>query len=177
MIGPVTTTAWIITVSYCVVVVIGSLIALAIWASTRRTSEAGVDTERYSTREGAWLLVVLAVLFALLMATIFYVPYSESAGDHKQVVRVTGVQFAWAIQPAQVQAGIPVEFLAQSEDVSHGFGVYDASGHLLFQAQVLPGETQRVVHTFERPGTYEVLCLEFCGKDHHKMVTTLEVLR
>jgi cytochrome c oxidase subunit 2 len=175
MIASVTTTAWIITVAYCIVVAIGSVIALAIWASTRRAAAAAGDVSRYSEREGLWLLVVLGALFALLMATIFYVPYSESAGPRKQVVRVTGVQFAWAIEPGEVRAGVPVEFLARSGDVTHGFGVYDASGALQFQAQVIPGETQKVVHTFDRPGTYDVLCLEFCGRDHHLMEAVLQV--
>ena len=33
----------------------------------------------------------------VLMGTIFYVPYGDSAGPRNQLVRVTGVQFAWAI--------------------------------------------------------------------------------
>jgi cytochrome c oxidase subunit 2 len=47
---------------------------------------------------------------------------------------------------------------------------------LQFQAQVGADQTQKIVHTFHRPGTYEVLCLEFCGVDHHKMTTTFEVV-
>ena len=120
-------------------------------------------------------MIVMLALLALLLGTIFYRPYGAHAGHHGQVVRVTGVQFAWAVSPNEVRAGIPVEFLATSRDVSHGFGVYDAAGALQFQAQVGPDATQRIVHTFHRPGTYEVLCLEFCGVDHHKMRTTIEV--
>jgi cytochrome c oxidase subunit 2 len=115
-------------------------------------------------------------LLALLLATIFYRPYGAHAGHHSQVVRVTAVQFAWAVSPNEVRAGVPVEFLATSRDVSHGFGVYSAGGVLQFQAQVGPEETQRIVHTFHRPGAYEVLCLEFCGVDHHRMRTTIEVV-
>ena len=40
-------------------------------------------------------------LLALLLGTIFYVPYGESAGPNAQFVRVTGVQFAWAIAVPQ----------------------------------------------------------------------------
>ncbi len=133
-----------------------------------------VDTAKFARRETTWLFVMIAALFALLMGTIFYVPYGESAGANKQVVRVTGVQFAWSISPAKVKAGVPVEFLATTRDVSHGFGVYRA-GVLQFQAQVISGETQKIVHTFRKPGTYEVLCMEFCGAGHHDMLPTLEV--
>jgi cytochrome c oxidase subunit 2 len=171
-----TTTAWVITVAYAVVVVIGSLLALVVFASTKRSGVAASAVDTYSHRERTWLLIVLAALVALLFATIFYRPYGAHAGHHAQVVRVTGVQFAWAVQPGEVKAGLPVEFLATSQDVSHGFGVYDSGGVLQFQAQVVPDMTQRVVHTFHRPGTYEVLCLEFCGVDHHRMTTTFEVV-
>jgi cytochrome c oxidase subunit 2 len=39
----------------------------------------------------------------------------------------------------------------------------------------MPGKTQKLVHTFSDPGTYEILCLEFCGVGHHKMTATFEV--
>lgn len=172
-----TTTAWVITVAYAVVVVLGSLLSLLVWSSTRRASVSEEAVEGYSHRETLWLVIVVAGLAVLLLATIFYRPYGAHAGDHGQVVRVTGVQFAWAVTPNEVRAGTPVEFLATSRDVSHGFGVYDAGGALQFQAQVGPDETQRIVHTFDRPGTYEVLCLEFCGVNHHEMRTTIEVVR
>jgi cytochrome c oxidase subunit 2 len=168
-------TAIIITVAYAIAVVIGSAIAIAIWRSTTRP----VAEERawtWSRRESAWLIVVVLALFALLLGTIFYVPYGESAGANKQVVRVTGVQYAWAIDaPAGIKTGIPVEFLITATDVNHGFGLYTTGGKLIRQIQVVPGRTQTLVHTFTRPGTYEVLCLEFCGAKHHEMVTTFEV--
>ena len=62
------------------------------------------------------------------MGTIFYVPYGETAGPQQQVVRVTGVQFAWAIERRSRRHGPPVEFLARSRDVNHGFGVYNPRG-------------------------------------------------
>jgi cytochrome c oxidase subunit 2 len=127
-------------------------------------------------------VVVLLALFALLMATIFYVPYGETADAGKQVVKVVGVQYGWVIDPGEVVVDRPVEFWLESEGVNdqpavqHGFGVYDPDGTLLFQAQVVPGSVQKVVHTFSTPGRYEVLCLEFCGRDHHKMVSGFDVV-
>ena len=169
-----TQTAAVITVAYLIAVVIGCVLSIAVWRSTRG-GEGRLDTELYSKREGTWLVVVLLALFALLMATIFYVPYGESAGANPQRVRVTGVQYAWAIDVTELRAGIPVEFLATAEDVSHGFGVYNEDDVLLFQVQVIPKETQKVVYTFKKPGTYKVLCLEFCGAKHHEMVSAFEV--
>lgn len=167
-------TAVVITVGYAIAVVLGSIIAFVVWRSTF-TPDPEADTRSWSHRETTWLVIMIVGLFALLMGTIFYVPYGESAGPNKQVVRVTGVQFAWAVTPAEVRAGVPVEFQMSTRDVNHGFGIYDPDGTFLTQAQVVPDQTQTLVWTFDKPGTYEVLCLEFCGAKHHEMVTTFEV--
>ena len=170
-------TAIIITVAYTIAVVIGSVISFAIWRSTSRPL-AEDKGHTWSRRESTWLVIVVLALFALLLGTIFYVPYGESAGPNKQVVRVVGVQYAWAIEaPSGIKTGTPVEFLITSPDVNHGFGLYTTSGKLIRQIQVVPGRTQTLVHTFTSPGTYEVLCLEFCGAKHHEMVTTFTVRR
>ena len=177
-------TAVVITVAYAIAVAIGSVISFAVWASTRPAEDGvdGTDTATWGRREKTWLLIVVAALFALLMATIFYVPYRETAGPDAQVVKVVGVQYGWAMEPAEVVAGRQVEFWLESAPtngqpaVQHGFGVYDPDGALVLQAQVAPGLRQKVVHTFTRPGTYEVLCLEFCGAKHHEMKRTFEVV-
>jgi cytochrome c oxidase subunit 2 len=167
-------TALVITVSYAIAVVLGSAISFVVWRSTFSPDDE-VDTKALSHRETTWLVVVVIGLIALLLGTIFYVPYGESAGPNKQVVRVTGVQFAWAIDPPSVDAGTPVEFVIGSRDVNHGFGLYDPSGTLLTQVQVVPGSTQKLVWTFAEPGDYKILCLEFCGAKHHEMIGELEV--
>ena len=172
---PVSHTAVIITVAYSIAVVLGAAISFAIFRSTSRPLEedrSGV----WSRRETTWLVIMIVTLFALLMGTIFYVPYGETAGPRGQVVRVVGVQYAWAVDaPQPIVTGRPVAFLARSRDVAHGFGVYNPSGTLIFQAQVVADHEQKIVHTFSEAGTYTVHCLEFCGAGHHLMSTTFEV--
>ena len=168
-------TAVIITVAYSIAVVLGSAISFTIFRSTARPlaeDRSGV----WSRRETTWLVIMIVTLFALLMGTIFYVPYGDTAGPRGQVVRVTGVQFAWAIDaPQPIVTGRPVAFFARSRDVAHGFGVYNPSGTLIFQAQVVADHEQKIVHTFTEPGIYTVHCLEFCGVGHHLMSSTFVV--
>ncbi len=175
-------TAVVITVAYAIAVAIGAAVSFGIWASTRGETDAG-DVGVWGRREKSWLVVVVAGLFALLLATIFYVPYGESAGAGRQLVRVVGVQFAWAIEPTEVVVGRPVEFRLETRGtggapaVNHGFGVYNPGGALLTQAQVVPGRTQKLVWTFDEPGTYSVRCLEYCGARHHEMNASFEVVK
>jgi cytochrome c oxidase subunit 2 len=168
------TTALVISISYSVLVVAGIVLAVLLARSTRARRHE-VNTEKLARREKTWLGIVVVLLVVLLFGTIFFIPYGESATGDRQVVRVEASQFAWTIDPPEVTAGIPVEFQLTSSDVNHGFGVYNSNDVLLFQVQVIPGDLQETVYTFEEPGRYEILCLEFCGFFHHGMVGELTV--
>jgi cytochrome c oxidase subunit 2 len=166
-------TAALIAVAYTAVTVIGVGLFLFLWRSTTKPKE--VDAKRLAHRESTWLLIVVIGLLALLFATIFVTPYGESAPPGSQVVEVESAQFAFILKPNEVRAGEPVAFQLRSSDVNHGFGVYTENDEFVLQAQVVPDFTTTVVHTFDEPGTYKVLCLEYCGLDHHKMVARFEV--
>jgi cytochrome c oxidase subunit II len=170
-------TATIIAVSYTIVSVLAIVFTAFIALSTR--SRRKLDDERtlhtLGEHERTWFVVVIALLVALLFATIFFTPYGKSAGPDAQIQRVSALQFAWIMQGKPIRAGTPVEFELTSRDVNHNFGVYTASGRFLFQVQVVPGKTQRYVYTFDKPGTYQVLCLEYCGLGHNTMQTSFTV--
>ena len=167
-------TATIIAVFYGVAAVLSVALGFAVWRSTRVRGRSA-DTALLARREKTWFGVAVALLAALLLATIFFTPFGKGAPRTKQVVRVTGLQFAWAIEPQVVKANVPVEFQLTSADVSHAFAVYNASDVLLFQVQVLPGKTQKAFYTFKKPGMYRVLCLEFCGFGHDLMRSAILV--
>ena len=170
-------TQLLLTIAYSILV-FASLIGLAFLIRSTRAKHAGeVDHARLAVGENRWGVVVVVLLVVLLALTIFSVPYGKTdAPAGAQVVQVTGQQFGWAISPGTVEAGRPVEFVLRSRDVQHGFGVY-RDDELVFQVQVpAKGQTrQRYTHTFDRPGTYEILCLEFCGYQHHMMRGVLKV--
>ena len=111
------------------------------------------------------VVVVLGAILAwgLYRSTVH--PYGDSAnGKPVQVVKVVGQQFAWKITPSTVVAGKKVRFDVVSTDVNHGFGVYTSGLTYLFQVQSVPNQTTSVFHTCAKPGSYKVLCLEFCGR-------------
>ena len=172
----------LIAVAYACFSLAGIAIALFVAVNARRrraraAAAAAPGTETLERHEKTWMWIVLGILGALLIATIWSTPYGESAGAGGQRMDVTARQFAWELKPNRVRAGVPVEFRLRAVDVNHAFGVYNPEGKLVFQVQVQPGFEQRAVETFEEPGTYEILCLEYCGVLHHGMVGSFTVTR
>ncbi|MBV8341096.1 MAG: hypothetical protein JO173_01835 [Gammaproteobacteria bacterium] len=103
-------------------------------------------------------------------------PRADAATLSPQRVDVVGEQWDWRITPAQVVAGRAVDFHVTSADVNHGFAIYDPVLRVIAQVQAMPGFDNVLRHTFEQPGTYRVMCLEYCGLVHHQMASEITVV-
>lgn len=167
-------TAILIAVAFGIATLIAVGVCIAVASST--LSRGPMDEQKAAHRERNWLLIVIALLVVLLFATIFLIPYGKSAPKNSQVVKVTAFQFGWLLSRSTVKANVPVEFVLRSKDVNHDFAVYDSKGVYLFQIGVVPEYTQKLVHTFTKPGRYDILCLEYCGVGHHLMEAHFEVV-
>jgi cytochrome c oxidase subunit 2 len=127
----------------------------------------------------AWAFGVLLVVFVIgSWATLHKLPIppQHQALNAKQVVDVVGHQWFWQIKPATLQAGSVVEFRVTSADVNHGFAIYAPDGRIVTQTQAMPGYTNKLLYTFDQPGTYTVQCLEYCGVGHAPMHAKLTVV-
>jgi cytochrome c oxidase subunit 2 len=149
--------------------------------------QAGKPADDAATRKAAntsnvlrrWLFGALLVIFVgATYGTLHHFPIApqHAALDIRQVVDVTGQQWSWQITPNTVQAGSPVEFRVTSRDVNHGFAIYAPDGRIAAQTQAMPGFTNKLVHTFTQPGTYRVMCLEYCGLGHAPMTSEFTVV-
>ncbi|MFY9264016.1 MAG: hypothetical protein WAO61_01095 [Solirubrobacterales bacterium] len=167
----------IILISYFVMSVIGIVVVLSVFRSTRVGFRAEpAEREAVENRETAWGALVGVFLVVTLAITIIQIPYFDDDAKAGQRIKITGRQFAWTVDPVRVKTGRVIADVT-SEDVAHGVGVYDPDGVMIKQVNVLPGRTQPMVLDLDKPGTYKLRCLEFCGIDHHKMANELEVTR
>ncbi len=74
---------------------------------------------------------------------------------------------AWAWEPVlRLKKGQPARIRMSSLDFQHGFSLQPANLNL----QILPGYEYVATLTPTSAGEFLILCNEFCGKDHHKMV-------
>jgi cytochrome c oxidase subunit 2 len=174
-----TDTALVILIAYTTLSIIGIAIGLIIFRSTRVGFRVRASSRRtLEQRETYWGLAVITFLVVVLAGTMFSLPYWDAESKTtEQKLEITGRQFAWTVNPPRARAGVPTLMVVRAVDVSHGVGVYGPDDTLLRQVNVVPGVTQEFVMTFDRPGKYELRCLEFCGVDHHLMQNTLEVTR
>lgn len=167
-------TVWIVTV--VLVVAMALVFVFVAMRSGNRAEYSAVQPGAYRLRGVFfWLLIVVGV--PLTIYTLRDLPYGAAArvSGEAQVVDVTGFQWYWEVSADEVTVGQPVEFRVTSADVNHGLGIYDPSLKLVAQVQAMPGYINRLVHTFNEPGVYQLACLEYCGLVHYAMIQELRV--
>ena len=91
-------------------------------------------------------------------------------------VYIAGIQFNWPGTPVVLETGREYNIHLSSYDVQHGFSLRPADTlSKQINLQVLPGYEWVVPMTFDEPGTYHIICNEFCGEGHRSMHDTIIV--
>jgi cytochrome c oxidase subunit 2 len=72
---------------------------------------------------------------------------------------------AYQVDPIRVPKGSTVTFHVTSKDIQHGVKIIGTN----ISFMVLPGQVSRLTATFDKPGTYTMVCYEYCGLSHHLM--------
>ena len=161
----------ILAISLVLMLVVASFFVAAIRASRDNTPAANPDARRTRLIMG---MIALGVI--VTTGSLWHWPHAVSAAGSVTTVNATGAQWSWEIDKEEVPLGKTILFNVHTKDVTHGLGVTDADGRLLFQTQAMPGYVNRVEHVFEKAGTYKIICMEFCGIAHHAMTTEFTVV-
>jgi cytochrome c oxidase subunit II len=159
------------------------LLALAfafVYGESKRTSKYGAIQEKGYTIRKYYFIGLVAVMGIATYLTLDDLPYhsahaKETASDETKVVEVVGLQYYWEMSEESFTVGDKVEFKVTAKDVTHGFGLYDGNLELVAQTQAMPEYENSVYYTFEKPGTYKILCLEYCSVGHHVMIKEIIV--
>ncbi len=155
-----------------------SVALAAFFALAARRTLAEVPLEEVTRQgyrlRGRWLFFLAALLVVVVGLSMFALPYAKGAKG-RTVVKVTGGQFYWVLDPPRLPAGAKVRFDVTGADVNHGFSLYDPRGRLLGSVQAMPGYHNTLDVTLSEPGRYRILCFEYCGLSHHLMEATLTV--
>jgi cytochrome c oxidase subunit 2 len=167
---------WYITLAGMGLISLAFVYAIA-GARSPAPDGAQVQKKAYAVRRWWFLaLVVLGVGASWASLKAFPIADQQGTSASAQVVNAVGRQWSWELSQNRFTAGVPVEFRVTSADVNHGFAIYGPDERIVTQTQAMPGFTNRLVHTFSRPGKYRVLCLEYCGIAHHGMMAEFEIV-
>lgn len=126
-----------------------------------------------------WLFAgLLALGIGVSYATLHHFPIPAQHGPLQaaQVVDVVAHMWRWDLSANRIEASVPIEFRVTSADVNHGFAIYAPNDRIVIQTQAMPGFVNKILHTFQQPGKYRIMCLEYCGLAHHGMTGEFEVV-
>ncbi|GAB3412846.1 hypothetical protein GCM10027435_06070 [Haloparvum alkalitolerans] len=91
-------------------------------------------------------------------------------------VYVGAMRYNWDALPVVLEAGREYDVHLGAYDVQHGFSIRpEETLSKQINLQVFPGNEWVIPMTFDEPGTYHVICNEFCGQGHRSMHGTLVV--
>lgn len=168
-------------VAWVVSIVLIALLAITFFYVVMHSRREG-DGAAVAAATGRWRARVLWGVTLLCIPVVAYtlteLPYARQAiADLGTIeVQAKGYQWYWEISRTELPVGKPIEFQVTSADVNHGFAIYDTDMKIVTQTQAMPGVTNVLRYTFEQPGTYRILCLEYCGVAHHAMMTELHLV-
>jgi cytochrome c oxidase subunit 2 len=160
---------------FAVLVLLIVAFLVVVWRNTRRDLPLErVQGVGYAFRK-RWLAFLAAALVVAVGSAALLAPYPGGAAGERTVVKVASGQFFFTFDPPRVPAGTRVRFEITSVDVNHGVGLYSPGGRLMASVQAMPGYANKLDLTLREPGRYPVLCLEYCGLNHHLMQGAFEV--
>jgi cytochrome c oxidase subunit 2 len=172
-----------------VFLVVAGLLVWSMIRYRRRGDELPRQIHGNNKLELTWTLIPLLLVIVLFVVTI----QGQNKALEKSTrpaleVDVLAFQWSWRfayegqgvevvgspgnVPELVVPVGQPVRIRLRSADVVHSFYVPRA----LFKRQAIPGRTTEFDLTFEKVGTYQGHCVQFCGLAHDDMLFRVRVV-
>jgi cytochrome c oxidase subunit II len=172
-----------------VFVVVAGLLVWSMIRYRRRGDELPRQIHGNNRLELIWTLIPLLLVIFLFVVTMQGQNKAlEKSTRPALAVDVTAFQWSWrfAYEGQNVQVvgspgnvpelvvpvGQPVRIRLSSADVVHSFYV----PRTLFKRQAIPGRTSEFDLTFDKVGTYQGHCVQFCGLAHADMLFKVRVV-
>jgi cytochrome c oxidase subunit 2 len=103
---------------------------------------------------------------AAIETSEFAEPGLRNMGDNQYTAHIIAQMWRYTPGEIRVPVGAEVTFVMTSKDITHGIIIEQHDVNLM----LLPGQVTRATTTFNRPGTYQMVCHEYCGPGHHNMI-------
>lgn len=169
-----------VVVWFTSVIFIIALAGVFVWvalSSRKKEAYPPIIKKWYKARTVYGVLLV-ALMVVVTIYTLRDLPFNKPASvESANIISVEAeaFQFGFELSETEFEVGDTIEFNVTTRDVTHGFGLYDPDMDLVAQTQAMPEYTNTFYITLEKAGTYEILCLEYCGLAHHLMKSEITV--
>lgn len=163
-------------------IVIGILVeALLLYAIIRyrgrgkKAVDSGEHERGHTKLEIAWTIPPAVILLIVGLLSAQTLGAIEEGPPRDFTVEVMASTFAWTFtypdgalnSKLEVEAGKVVNLNVTSRDVIHSFSVPS----LGVKIDAIPGRVNHYWLKADRPGDYQVQCMEYCGSGHYNMRT------
>lgn len=169
-----------VVVWYSSLIFILAIAGVFIWvalSSKKKKAYPPIIKKWYKARTIYGVLLVILMLVVTIY-TLRDLPFNKPASvESADIISVDAeaFQFGFELSQSEFKVGDTIEFNVTTRDVTHGFGLYSPDMDLIGQTQAMPDYTNTFYITLEEAGTYEILCLEYCGLAHHVMKAEITV--
>ena len=135
--------------------------------------------------EAAWTIVPAVILLVLGILAFETLTFTDTVPQTWDVqVTAVGHQWFWefwtnytngtsvhSVGALTLQSNLTVKLVIKSVDVDHSLFIPALGVHL----DAIPGHDNTGWFKPNLPGTYDIVCTQFCGVSHYAMVATLTV--
>ncbi|MBM4278604.1 MAG: cytochrome c oxidase subunit II [Deltaproteobacteria bacterium] len=143
------------------------------------------NPEPQDIRGNLWLEILWTVIPTLLVLSMFYYGWTgfrtlKKIPEGAFKVKVTARSWSWLFEYENgvkaeelvIPVGKPIHLLLSSQDVIHSFYI----PAFRVKQDAVPGMVTPLWFKAKEPGTYDVLCAEYCGQQHAYMLTRVRVI-
>ena len=141
----------------------------------------GKEVTHHTALEVTWTIVPLLIVVVMFYMGMTGYMYLDTVPENAYEVRVNGQVWSWtfqhpngAVEGDQVTLPMdrPVQFIMTSSDVLHAVFI----PAFRVKNDVVPGRYRTLWFTATKPGEFQLLCAEYCGKGHSDMSARVFVL-
>lgn len=130
--------------------------------------------------EALWIGLATVIVMTMFFAGLGTFKYLRKVPADSLKVDVTGMQWSWEFKYANgrttgnlvVPQGKDIALDMKTPDVLHGFFI----PAFRIKQDIVPGMTNHLWFNSKDPGTYDILCTQYCGEEHSKMLTMIYVV-
>jgi cytochrome c oxidase subunit 2 len=172
------------TTAICIGVfaVVAAVLSYSVWKFRVKPDDDsdGPPTHGHTKLEIIWTAVPAILVTAISIVSAIVLAQNGNAGSNPLIVKVTAQQFAWQFTYPDgktygyltLPEGRHTKLRITSNDVIHSFWVPQLSQ----KQDAVPGQTNSLVVTPTRTGTFPVICTELCGLGHAVMRSHVDIL-